>query len=192
MKPTIKKVPVTSYIYEVTDCEGYKRTYDEQYEAEDHFEAELQSFNIAKQLKKKGVTLLALKERRLACGNMPSLIGFNGVPYSSAYLCPKTGYVWPHLHPLEEYDYFISCPVRSRVNAPIKDALKQLYVLLTHVGRVELHRGAYHIKWDPAVGDYSSVYEVWEGLEEGFWWWNYDGKRFTTNYPNKFELKARQ
>ena len=188
MKPTIKKKAVTSYIYEVTDCQGYKITYEDLYEAEYFFKAELQSFNIVKQLKKKGVTLIALKKRRWACGDMPSFIGFNGVPYSSAYLNPKTGYVWPHLHPLEDCNYFISCPVSSRVYAPIKDALKQLYKLLTHVGRIDLHRGAYHIKWDPAVGDSSSIYEVWEGSEDGFWWWNYDGKRYTTNYPNKFEF----
>jgi len=185
MKPTIKKKVVTSYVYEVTDCEGYKHTYDEQYEAEGHFEAELKSFNIVKQLKKKGVTLIALKKSRWACGDIPSLIGFNGVPYSSARLDPITHRVWPHMHPLEDYDYLMPCPVGSRISAsPIKGVLKHIYELLTHVGRVNIHRGAYHIEWNPAIGDYSSVYEVWEGAEEGFWWWNYDGKRFTTNYLN--------
>ena len=191
MKPIIKKVAVTSYIYEVTDCSGEVHSYEDKLEAKDVLEGELKDFAVVKQLKKKGVTLLALKESRWACGDVPSLVGFNGVPYSSAYLCLKTGYVWPRLHPLEEYDWLVSCPVRSRINAPIKDALKQLYTLLTHVGRVNLHRGAYHIEWNPAVGNYNTVYEVWEGAEEGFWWWNYDGKRFTTNYPNKFEFKAR-
>lgn len=124
MKPTIKKKAVTSYIYEVTDCEGHQWTYDDLYEAENYFEAELQNFSIVKQLKKKGVTLMALKKRRWACGDMPSFIGFNGVPYSSAALNSKTGKVWLCSHPLEDCNYFISCPVSSSVNAPIKDALK--------------------------------------------------------------------
>lgn len=190
MKPTIKKVAVTSYIYEVTDCYGYTYSYKNTRDAKIHFEGELKDFAVIKQLKKKGITLLALKKSRWHCGDAPCLIGFNGVPYSEAALDPIKGRVMLHMHPLDELDRVCHNYTYKdvQIGGDIKTTLKKLYYLLTSVEKIDICSGACYARWNPLVGEPYCACHVREGLNEGFWWWNYNGKRFITNYPNKFEF----
>lgn len=190
MKPIIKKKVVTSYIYEVTDCYGNTRSYENALDAIGSFECELKDFNVIKQLKKKGVTLLALKKSRWHCGDVPCLVGFNGVPYSEASIFPESGRVGLHMHPLDELDRVDHRYTYTdvQIGGEIKATLNKLYHLLTSVGKVDIRSGACCARWNPSVGEPYCAYTVREGLEEGFWWWNYDGRRFTTNYPTGFSV----
>ena len=184
MKPTIKKVAVTSYIYEVTDCEGIKSIYEDEFDAQCAHEGDLRNFTVINKIRRKGVTVLYPK-----VGGPNALIGYNGVPYTAAWFSPEDGNrIWASMHPLEDCNWMSISSIRCDVRGKLKEAMKNLYKVLSSVGKVDMDSGACHAHWDPAIGYVNCVYQVWDGLEDGFWWWHYDGKRFTTNYPNKFEF----
>lgn len=175
----MKKIKTIVITYEVIDNYGNKREFETLAEARKFEKYVKKERKVLDYFKPKGVTLIVSKDLDVFYNVINGAIGFNGVPFCS---------VLKRKNVVDSY-YNLSNPVEKRmssIHGSLIAVLKRAYVLMNTkcLSSFDYLEGAYHYRWNTTVGNSACVYELHpDNWKKGAYWYNWDGKQFTTNDP---------
>lgn len=172
----IKTNTVKTYYYTVEDNYGCTVKCNSLEEAQRLLEWYKGEKDLLKFLKKKGATLVVSKTKGVWHRGIAAFIGYNGAPF-----CEMTKYEY------EDRDHFMglsnTLQMYSGIHGNLVEVLTQAYNLLEGLGHIDIWRGAHHYRWDPIYGIPYAVDRNDSHWVNGVYWYNFNGKRFTTNDP---------
>lgn len=173
MTAKLIKKKIISYEYQVVDNYGISHTFSNKADADIYLSSCKREQKILNYLKPKGVTLVVSKNPNVYYKCVAAFIGYNGVPFCSVYKSKDRHLYYNGINSIE--DHF------SSIHGDLAEVLKKAYALLNGRGAIDRYDGAYHYYWNPAVGNDYCVEPEPEHWKNGVYWYNWDGKEFTTN-----------
>jgi hypothetical protein len=174
----MKKIKTIVITYEVTDNYGNKREFDTFAEAQKFERYVKEERKVLDYFKPKGVTLIVSKDLDVFYNVAAGAIGFNGVPFCSVLKPKNTDSYYNSSNPVEK--------LISSIHGPLIAVLKRAYVLMNTkcLSSFDYREGSYHYRWNTAVGNPACTHELHPNYwKKGAYWYNWDGKQFTTNDP---------
>ena len=174
----IKRIKHVTYTYEVLDNYGKVNHFDSLTEATRYSDYVAKERNVLNYIKSKGVTLVVSEDYNVFYEVLPAFIGFNGVPFCD---------VRKDKHRDHYMNLSNSVERSSSIYGNLLEILKRAYKLTDEKCRSSFDRwdGAYHYYWDVKYGYSCCAYYCHPShWTKNVLWYNWNGKKFTTNDPD--------
>lgn len=172
----INEIQHISYTYEVTDAYDHVKTFDTKEEAWLFAQQVDLEKTIIEYIKPKGVTLVLCKNPNVFYKVYPCFIGWNGVPFCDVLADKERGHFMNLDNSIERL---------SSLNGDLCEIIQKAYKLFSTYGTktFDYRDGACHYSWHHTTGN-EFCFDVDEYWLKDVFWYNWDGKQFTTNDPN--------